>query len=302
MKILLLGRNGQVGWELQRSLAPLGEVIALDRGSENYCGDLSDLDGLQRTISHIRPNVIVNAAAYTAVDRAEVEVAAAQQINAHAPGCIAEAAKAINALLVHYSTDYVFAGTGESAWQEYDDTAPKNAYGRSKLAGEKAITESQCNYMIFRTSWVYGAHGHNFLKTILALATSRSELKVINDQHGAPTGAELIADVTAHCIRHFTPEKKGIYHLVSSGVTNWHEYAQYLLSVARNAGVSLSIQPESILAVNSDEFKVAAKRPFNSRLNNRKICDTFNVELPDWTLGVERTLIEVLESKINAKA
>lgn len=302
MKILLLGRNGQVGWELQRSLAPLGEVIALDRNSERYCGDLADLDGLQRTISHIQPNVIVNAAAYTAVDKAEVEEEIARQINEHAPRCIAKAAKAINALFVHYSTDYVYAGTGDTAWQEQNPTEPQNVYGCSKLAGEKAILESQCDHLIFRTSWVYGALGNNFLKTILTLATSREELKIINDQHGAPTGAELIADVTAHCIQQFTPEKKGIYHLVASGVTNWHDYAQFILSAVRNRGVGLLVKPESVFAVSSNEFKVAAKRPLNSRLNNRKICDTFDVELPDWKLGVERTLIEVLESKTNAKA
>ena len=297
MKILLLGRNGQVGWELQRSLQSLGELIALDRHSTDYCGDLTNLEQLRRTILHIKPDVIINAAAYTAVDKAEAEEDLALQINAYAPETIASLARSIGALFVHYSSDYVYAGTGADAWQEQAATAPQNAYGRTKLAGEKAIVESGCDYLIFRTSWVYAARGHNFIKTMLALGIAKTELKIINDQHGAPTGAELIADVTARCIQQFSPEKKGIYHLAASGVTTWYDYANFIFSTARNFGVTLSVDPGTVHAVSSDEFKVAAKRPLNSRLNNKKICETFGVRLPDWTWGVERTLLEILESE-----
>lgn len=300
MKILLFGKNGQVGVELQRALAPLGELIALDRHSQDHCGDLTNLVDLERTISNIRPDVIVNAAAYTAVDNAETEVELAQHINALAPACIANAAKEINALLIHYSTDYVFSGAGENAWQESDSTSPLNLYGHSKLAGEMAIAASGGQYLIFRTSWVYAAHGRNFLKTVLALGKTKSELKIINDQHGAPTGAELIANVTAHCIQCFVPEKTGVYHLVASGSTTWHDYAQFIFTIARKQNIKLSVTADSVFPVSSDEFKVAAKRPLNSRLDCKKLCNEFAIDLPDWKLGVERTLLEIMESD-NAK-
>lgn len=301
MKILLLGKSGQVGFELQRSLASLGELIALDRHSRDHCGDLADLEGLERTISNIRPDVIINAAAYTAVDNAEAEEELAQRINARAPACIAQAAKEINALLIHYSTDYVFAGTGEKAWLESDPPSPLNLYGHSKLAGENAIAASGCQYLIFRTSWVYAIHGKNFLKTMLALGKTKPTLKIINDQYGAPTGAKLIANVTAHCVQHFVPEKTGIYHLVASGCTTWYNYAQFIFHVARQQGIQLLVSADAVLPVTSEEFKVAAKRPLNSRLNCKKLCNEFSLDLPDWELGVKDALLEILEIE-NAKA
>lgn len=301
MKILLLGKNGQVGVELVRSLAPLGELIALDRHSQDHCGDLTDLAGIARTISNIRPDVIVNAAAYTAVDNAETEAELAQHINALAPACIANAAKEINALLVHYSTDYVFAGTGENAWRESDLTLPQNIYGHSKLAGENAIIASGCQYLIFRTSWVYATHGRNFLKTMLALAATKSELQVIDDQYGAPTSAALIADVTAHCIQRFVPGNGGIYHLAAAGCTTWYRYAKFIFSIAHQQGMRFLLSPDSVFPVTSAEFNVAAKRPANSRLDCKKLCHEFSVNLTGWEQGVECAVLEILENK-NEKA
>ena len=296
MKILLFGKGGQVGWELQRSLAPLGELIALDTHSEDYCGNFENLDGIVNTIRAIAPDVIVNAAAYTAVDKAESDAERADMVNARAVGVLAKEAKQLNAWLVHYSTDYVFDGSGDQAWLETDATAPLNVYGATKLAGEQAIIDSACQHLIFRTSWVYAARGANFARTMLRLGSERDRLTVINDQIGAPTGAELLADVTAHAIRmaRQQPELAGLYHLVASGETTWYEYARFVLDFARQAGVEIKVANEAIAAIPSSEFPVPAKRPLNSRLNTNKLCTSFDLTLPHWQSGVARMLTEIL--------
>ena len=297
MKILLLGKNGQVGWALQRSLAPLGELVALDAQSQTHCGDLSNLAGLAQTVRDVAPDVIVNAAAYTAVDKAESEPALAHAINALAPGVLAQEAKRCGAWLVHYSTDYVFDGSGKQAWLEDDASAPLSVYGASKLAGEQAIMAAACQHLIFRTSWVYGARGNNFVKTMLKLAQERDSLKVVNDQIGAPTGADLLADVTAHAISTALqqPNVSGLYHLVASGETSWHEYATLVIEYARQAGLPIKVVQTAIHAVPSSEFATVAKRPLNSRLNTSKLQQTFNLHLPDWQTGVTRMLDEYLQ-------
>lgn len=297
MKILLLGKNGQVGWALQRSLAPLGELVALDAQSQTHCGDLSNLAGLAQTVRDVAPDVIVNAAAYTAVDKAESEPALAHAINALAPGMLAQEAKRCGAWLVHYSTDYVFDGSGKQAWLEDDASAPLSVYGASKLAGEQAIMAAACQHLIFRTSWVYGARGNNFVKTMLKLAQERDSLKVVNDQIGAPTGADLLADVTAHAISTALqqPNVSGLYHLVASGETSWHEYATLVIEYARQAGLPIKVVQTAIHAVPSSEFATVAKRPLNSRLNTSKLQQTFNLHLPNWQTGVTRMLDEYLQ-------
>ena len=297
IKILLLGKNGQVGWELQRSLAPLGELIALDAKSADYCGDFTNLEGLAQTIRAVAPAVIVNAAAHTAVDKAESEPDLARTINALAPAVLANEAKRIGAWLVHYSTDYVFDGSGETPRLETDVTAPLSVYGNTKLEGENAIIASGCQHLIFRTSWVYAARGGNFAKTMLKLAQERDALKIINDQIGAPTGADLLADVTAHAIRKAltASEVSGLYHLVASGETSWHGYASFVIELARQAGVDIKVAADAIQAVPTTAFPTPAKRPLNSRLNNNKLQNTFDLTLPDWQSGVTRLLVEILD-------
>lgn len=294
MKILLLGKNGQVGWELQRSLAPLGEVIALDRqGGDGLCGDLADLDGLRNTIRQVRPDVLVNAAAYTAVDKAESDVLTAGLINAQAPGLMAQELHALGGWLVHFSTDYVFDGSGNTAWCETDRTAPLNQYGLSKLRGEQAIQASGCQHLIFRTSWVYAARGNNFARTMLRLAAERERLSVIDDQIGAPTGAELLADVSAHAIRQavLQPGLGGLYHLAAAGETSWCGYARHVIDQARRGGAALAVQ--AIEPIPSSAYPVAATRPKNSRLDTGKLSRSFNLHLPDWKSGVSRMLMEI---------
>lgn len=295
MKILLLGKDGQVGWELQRSLAPLGQVVALNARSEAFCGDLADLEGLAKTVASIAPDVIVNAAAYTAVDKAESEPERAHLINAQAVEVLARAAKACGALLVHYSTDYVFPGSGATAWREDLPVAPLNVYGQSKLAGEQAIQASGCAYLILRTSWVYAARGSNFARTILRLAAERDSLAVIDDQVGAPTGADLIADVTAHAVRavRSNPELCGLYHLASAGETTWCGYARYVLEQAAELGVELKVRAEQVKALTTDAYPTPAKRPANSRLDIQKLQRAFELSLPDWHQGVARMLVEI---------
>lgn len=297
MKILLLGKNGQVGWELQRSLAPLGQVLALDSKSLDYCGDLSDLQGLAATVRRFAPDVIVNAAAYTAVDKAESEPDQALRVNAEAPAVLAAEALKLNALLVHYSTDYVFAGDGETPWQESDPVGPLSVYGATKLAGERAIQSSGCSHLIFRTSWVYAARGNNFAKTMLRLARERDSLNVIDDQFGTPTGADLLADVTAHAIRatRQQPHLSGVYHLAPAGETTWYRYARFVLEQAHAAGVQLQVSPASVGAIATAAYPTPAKRPANSRLNTQKLQSAFSLHLPEWQDGVARMLIETLE-------
>lgn len=293
MNILLFGRQGQVGWELQRSLAPLGNVIVLDRHSVDYCGDFENPAGIAESILKIKPDVIVNATAYTAVDKAESEVEKARLVNATSVKALAEAAKQVNALVVHYSTDYVFDGSGTTPWKETDTTAPLNTYGLTKREGEEAIIAATDNYLIFRTSWVYAAKGNNFAKTMIRLAQERESLAVINDQHGAPTGAELIADCTAHAIRLTltAPEKAGIYNLIASGVTTWHAYAETVIDYVRQKGLPLKV--EVVNKVDTSAFPTPAKRPSNSRLNTEKFSSAFKLNLPDWKLGVIRMLDEL---------
>ena len=297
MKILLFGKNGQVGWELQRSLTPLGVVVALDARSSALCGDLADLEGIAATIHSVAPDVIVNAAAYTAVDKAESEPDRARLINTLAPAVMAQQAKRSNAWLVHYSTDYVFAGSGEQPWLETDATGPLNVYGSTKLEGEQLIQQSGCLHLIFRTSWVYGARGGNFAKTMLRLARERDSLSVINDQFGAPTGADVLADVTAHALRaaQQRQELAGLYHLVAGGVTSWHGYASFVLDYARQAGIPLKVAADGILAVPTTAYPTPAKRPLNSRMNNSKLQHSFALHLPEWQAGVARMLSEVMD-------
>lgn len=303
MKILLLGTDGQVGWELQRSLAPLGElfVVGVDRSTnpEELCGDFTDLDGLAHTVRALRPDVIVNAAAHTAVDKAESEPDFARLLNATAPAILAQEAQALGAWLVHYSTDYVFDGSGEQPWQEGDATGPLSTYGRTKLEGELAVQACE-RHLIFRTSWVYAARGGNFAKTMLRLAKERETLQVIDDQYGAPTGADLIADVTAHAIRHVlgrpyqgNASLAGIYHLVASGCTTWHAYANHVIALAKTAQPAIKIVASEIKAVPTAAFPTPAKRPHNSRLDTRKLQETFGLTLPAWQVGVERMLKEI---------
>ncbi|MGE1084319.1 dTDP-4-dehydrorhamnose reductase [Pseudomonas shirazensis] len=300
MKILLLGKNGQVGWELQRALAPLGEVIALDRKSASgLCGDLADLDGLVATVRQLAPDLIVNAAAYTAVDLAESEQSLAARINAEAPGVLAREASALGAWLIHYSTDYVFDGSGQSRWQEDAATCPLSTYGRSKLDGELAIRASGALAVVLRTSWVYAARGHNFAKTMLRLAAEREALNVVADQFGAPTGAELIADVTAHIVRQITGPSAtdslaGTYHLAAAGETSWHGFAQFVLAHARHKGVPLKVAAEQIGAISTEAYPVPASRPRNSRLDVGKLEATFKLKMPLWQQGVQRMLDEIL--------
>ncbi|EKT4458275.1 dTDP-4-dehydrorhamnose reductase [Pseudomonas putida] len=299
MKILLLGKNGQVGWELQRALSVLGEVVALDRHTATTAygelsGDLSDLAGLRATIAKVAPQVIVNAAAYTAVDKAETERELAHTVNALASQVMAEEAKRLDAWLVHYSTDYVFDGSGMAPWQEIDAVAPVNYYGATKLEGERLITASGCKHLIFRTSWVYAARGNNFAKTMLRLAKDRQTLNVIADQVGVPTGADLLADVAVAALQQALqkPGLGGIYHLAPAGETTWHAYASYVIDFARSHGETLTV--EAVNPIATTEYPTPASRPLNSRLATTKLRNTFSLHLPDWQCGVTRMLMEAL--------
>ena len=296
MKILLLGKSGQVGWELQRSLAPLGELIALNSSSKELCGDLTNLSGIQTTIRKIAPDIIVNAAAYTAVDKAESESELAHIINAEAPGILAQEAKQLNAWLIHYSKDYVFDGNGDQPYLETDIPNPNNIYGKSKLTGENNIVAAGCSHLIFRTSWVYAAHGNNFMKTILRLAQQRDQLSIVDDQIGSPTGAELVADITAHVLRtlKYQPTASGIYHLVAKGETSWYGFAKFILQQAHNANFSLKVQSDVLSPIPSSAFPLPAKRPLNSRLNTSRLEKTFELHLPEWETSAARTLSEIL--------
>ena len=298
MKILLFGRGGQVGWELQRSLSVLGEVVALDFDSaqnpQGLCGSFSDLDGLAATVQAVKPDVIVNAAAHTAVDKAESEPEFARSLNALAPGVLAAEAQKIGAWLIHYSTDYVFDGSGSAPWQESDATGPLSVYGQTKLEGEQAVATNP-KHITLRTSWVYAARGGNFAKTMLRLASERESLTVIDDQFGAPTSAELLADVTAHVIRAAMqkPELAGLYHCVAAGETNWHGYAKFVLQTAQALGHTLKAGPEQVAATSTASYPTPAQRPLNSRLNTSKLQQAFGLTLPHWQTGVARMLTEI---------
>ncbi|HEX3139754.1 MAG TPA: dTDP-4-dehydrorhamnose reductase [Rhizobacter sp.] len=297
MKILLFGKNGQVGWELQRALAPLGEVVALDsRSPSPLSADFSKPESLGATVRTVAPQIIVNAAAYTAVDKAESEPELARAINASAVGVLAREAAALGAWMAHFSTDYVFDGSGSTPWLEDSPTRPLGVYGRTKLEGEEAIRASGVRHLIFRTSWVYAARGGNFAKTMLRLAQERDRLTVINDQIGAPTGADLLADITAHALRaaQRQPALSGTYHAVASGETSWHGYAQHVIEYARTAGQPIKVAADAIEPVPTSAFPTPAKRPGNSRMNTRKLQENFGLILPQWQAGVERMLTEVL--------
>ena len=301
MKLLILGKNGQVGWELQRALQPLGEVLSLDRHQDaktQYYGDIANFDAIARVLTQFRPNIVVNATAYTAVDQAESDQENADLINHLAVKNLAELCQAHHILLIHYSTDYVFDGLGQTAWQETDEKAPQNAYGHSKLAGEIALEQSQAKFINFRTSWVYGTHGNNFIKTMLKLAKSKEELNIISDQIGVPTGAALIADVTAQVIRYYElnphqhNELHGHYHLAPQGETSWYDYAQLVFEQARQKGVELQIK--RVEAIATTAYPTPAKRPLNSRLNTQKLQQTFHIHLPEWQQGVEHAIAEMI--------
>ncbi|ABF09607.1 dTDP-4-dehydrorhamnose reductase [Cupriavidus metallidurans] len=295
--LLVTGSNGQVGFELRRSLAPLGRVVALDRSQF----DLTRPDALRELVRSIRPDVIVNPAAYTAVDKAETEAEAAFAVNGVAPGVLAEEARRLGSLFVHYSTDYVFDGTKDGAYLEGDAVNPQSVYGKSKLAGEQVVAATGAASLVLRTCWVAGAHGGNFAKTMLRLARERDSLRVIADQFGAPTTASLIADVTAQIVaRHWlhAPGREafptGVYHLAAGGETTWHGYATHVLSRAAAKGVEMKVDPTRIEPIPASQYPLPAPRPANSRLDTGKLRDTFNIHLPDWAEGIDLLLDQIL--------
>jgi dTDP-4-dehydrorhamnose reductase len=307
MRVLLLGGNGQVGWELRRALAPLGEVVVLgragtpgaiadfdppDRAAQD--ADLEKPDPLRLAVRRTRPEVIVNAAAYTDVDRAESEPDRAARVNAEAPALLAAEAKQLDAWLVHYSTDYVFDGSGTRPWTEDDATAPINVYGRSKWEGEEAIRRAGCRYLILRTQWIYSARRRNFLRTILAAAAARPALEVVDDQVGAPTGADLVADVTAQMLRSVLSDATaGTYHVAARGETTWCGYARFAIEHARRAGWPLALTENAIAPITSEARPSAAKRPRNGRLAVDRLERKFGLRMPDWRPGILRALAEL---------
>ena len=282
-RILLTGANGQVGWELQRTLSCLGEVVALDSKAMN----LADADAVRRTVRDIAPGIIVNPAAYTAVDKAESEPELARAVNAVAPGILAEEAGRLGALLVHYSTDYVFNGSGTAPWREDDACDPLNVYGATKLAGERAIQATGCRHLIFRTSWVYGARGSNFLLTMRRLMRERPELKIVADQIGAPTWCRDLAEATAQVLGQLASpmsaanqaEPWGIYHMTNAGETSWHGFAEAIQALDE---FDETCAPAHLLPIPSSDYPTPAKRPLNSRLNNDRLERTFGLRLQDW--------------------
>ena len=295
MRLLVTGANGQVGWELARSLMPLGEVIALDR---SRC-DMSRPETLAALVADLAPDVIVNAAAYTAVDKAESEEALATTINGSAPGELARAAKAAGALLVHYSTDYVFDGTKTAPYTEDDPVAPVNAYGRSKLAGEVAIRESGCDHLILRTTWVFAARGGNFVRTMLRLGAEREQLRVVADQHGAPTWARNIADATAHIVAHAQRERRdgafasGIFNLTSAGDTSWHGFAEAIFVAARSSRPEIALQVAHVEPIPASAYPTPAARPANSRLAADRLAARFGIAMPHWQDALRRCVEEL---------
>ena len=301
MKIALYGPDGQVGWALQRALAPLGELISLPRtgclhnGHVLY-GDLAQPDQLAHSLAWLRPDVVVNAAAYTAVDKAQSEAELAHTINATATSAMAQVVADQGGWLVHYSSDYVFDGSGHQARDETAATGPLNAYGHSKLAGEVAIRNSGCQHLILRTSWVHGPRGGNFARTMLRLAAERDALNVINDQIGAPTGADLLADITAHalCQARADATLGGTYHAVAAGEVSWFDYARHVIGWARQRGLALKCGPDTVSAIPTSAYPTPAQRPLNSRLDTHKLRRSFGLTLPDWRVGVDRMLAEAL--------
>ena len=295
MKILLTGKDGQVGFELQRRLAPLGEIVAVDFAD---C-DLSDTKAIRQLVTAVRPSVIVNPAAYTAVDKAESDQERAAAVNAIAPGVFGEEAAKLGAMVVHYSTDYVFDGTKDGAYGEADPTNPQSVYGRTKRDGELALANANPRHLVLRTSWVVGAHGGNFAKTMLKLAAERESLSVVADQWGAPTSAALLADIAAQLIRQWQRDGEtsfpyGTYHCVAAGETTWCDYARFIIGEAIKAGKPIKAQPEAIKAITTADYPTPAKRPANSRLDTSKFRDTFGLELPHWQAGLDHILQQIL--------
>lgn len=295
MKILLTGKHGQVGFELQRALAPLGEIVAVDH---HEC-DLADPAAIRRLVAEVAPQIIVTPAAYTAVDKAESEPELAHAINATAPGILGQEAKKLGALVVHYSTDYVFDGTKQGAYTEDDVPNPQSVYGKTKRAGEQALQQSGADHLIFRTSWVFGAHGGNFAKTMLRLAAERDALKIVADQYGAPTSAALLADVTAQAIGRYQREGRasfpfGLYHLVAGGLTTWYAYAQTVVRAAEAAGKPLKLKAADIVPIATTDYPLPASRPANSHLDTSRLQAAFGLHLPDWQVGLEHVLQQIL--------
>lgn len=305
MKILLLGKNGQVGWELDRSLQPLGQVYALDRHSnaDGLCGDVANFDAITHAFDQICPDIVINGVAYTAVDKAESDAVQAELINHLAVKHLAELTKQHQALLIHYSTDYVFDGTGKTAWTEDDSTGPINVYGQTKRQGELALEQSGANFINLRTSWVYGTHGNNFIKTMLKLGASRETLGIIADQIGSPTGASLIADITAQIIRQYQLNpvsiEMGHYHLAARGECSWYDYAKFIFDVAREMGADLMVK--QVNAIGTADYPTAARRPHNSRLNTSKLQRNFSLHLPHWQQGVRQVLGELIYDNYSKK-
>jgi dTDP-4-dehydrorhamnose reductase len=295
--ILLLGKNGQVGWELQRALAPLGTLVACDFDSPgDLKADFSAPESLRALVRRVKPDVVVNAAAHTAVDKAESEPERARALNALAPGVVAEEAQAAGALMVHYSTDYVFDGSGTHWRDEGSPTAPLSVYGRTKLEGEQRVREAGGLHLILRTSWVFAARGGNFAKTMLRLAAEREQLKVVDDQYGAPTSAELLADVTAHALLRVqaNPALGGLYHCVAGGEVSWFGYARHVIERGRAAGRSLKLPADGLQPISTQDFPLPAPRPLNSRLATEKLQRSFGLALPHWRKGADRMLDEIL--------
>lgn len=292
-RFLLFGADGQIGWELQRAFAPLGELRALTRADL----DLTDTAALREVIRATRPRIILNAAAYTAVDKAETEPELARAINATSPAVMAAEAKTLGAWLIHYSTDYVFDGSKTGAYAEADPANPQSVYGRSKHEGEQAIAVAAAAHLTLRTSWVFGPRGGNFLRTILRMAKEREDLSVVADQIGAPTSAELLADVTAHAVRAALAGKldSGLYHLAAAGETSWHGYASFVVAEACRLGAELKLAPDRIKAITTEQYPLPAPRPQNSRLDCRRIRQALDLDLPDWQWHVRRTLKEILQ-------
>ena len=295
MRLLLFGANGQVGWKLQQYLTPLGEIKVCDKSNANF----NNLLELKNIIRKFAPDIIINAAAFTNVDEAEDAEEISFQINAKAVGLLAYEAKLLDAWLIHYSTDYVFDGMQSEPYEEDDQTNPQTIYGKSKLQGEQLITESQCKHLILRTSWLYSIRGRNFLKTIINLAKEKNELRIVSDQIGAPTSAELVANITSMCILRIIQNKlaskniSGIYHLTASGSTSWYAFAEYFLTEAESLGEVFQVKPTEIIAINSSELILPAKRPLNSMLNTGKLSRTFNLYLPSWQNLVGKVIKEL---------
>ncbi|KFI08765.1 dTDP-4-dehydrorhamnose reductase [Massilia sp. BSC265] len=294
MKILVTGRNGQVGFELQRALAPLGEVIAVGHGNCN----LTDVEAIRELVRRVAPDVIVNPAAYTAVDKAEADEATAFAVNARAPGVLGEEAARLGALVVHFSTDYVFSGSKDGHYSEDDQPDPQSVYGSTKYAGEVALVRANPRHLIMRTSWVVGAHGGNFAKTMLRLAAEREQLNVVADQFGAPTSAAVLADLTAHLVRQYQRKGAdgfpyGTYHVAASGETSWCDYARFVIGEALTAGQALKASPETVMPLTTAQYPTPAKRPANSRLDTSRFRNTFGLRLPPWQESVRHVLQQI---------